>query len=42
MRQAWDGDRLSILTREDPIKANGATISIIGHITIDELRGRTD
>jgi hypothetical protein len=41
MRQAWDGDRLSILTREDPIKASGATISIIGHITIDEL-GRTD
>ena len=38
MRQAWDGDRLSILTREDPIKASGATISIIGHITIDELR----
>jgi Protein of unknown function (DUF3987) len=38
LRQAWDGDRLSILTREDPIKATGATVSIIGHITTEELR----
>jgi hypothetical protein len=38
LRQAWDGDRLSILTREDPIKANGAIVSVIGHITAEELK----
>jgi len=38
LRQAWDGERLSILTREDPIKATGAMISIVAHTTIEELR----
>jgi Protein of unknown function (DUF3987) len=38
LRQAWDGDRLSILTREDPIKASGAIVSIIGHVTQEELK----
>jgi hypothetical protein len=38
LRQAWDGDRLSILTRENPIKATGAIVSIIGHITVSELK----
>ena len=38
LRQAWDADRLSILTKENPVKATGATISIIGQITVEELK----
>jgi Protein of unknown function (DUF3987)/Bifunctional DNA primase/polymerase, N-terminal len=37
MRQAWDGDRLSTLTKNNPTKATGAHVSIIGHITKAEL-----
>lgn len=38
MRQAWDGDALHTLTKNSPLRATGAHISIIGHITPDELR----
>lgn len=38
LRQAWDTGDLRILTRNDPAKATGAHISVIGHITIEELR----
>lgn len=37
VRQAWDGGNLSPLTKSSPIKATGAHISIIGHITREEL-----
>ena len=37
VRQAWDGGNLNPLTKNNPIKATGAHISIIGHITRDEL-----
>ncbi len=37
VRQAWDGARLQVLTRKDPMKATGAHVSIIGHITKPEL-----
>jgi hypothetical protein len=40
MRRAWDGDKLSTMTKHSPLCATGAHISIIGHITIDELRTR--
>ncbi len=40
IRRAWDGDKLSTLTKHSPLCATGAHISIIGHITIDELRAR--
>jgi hypothetical protein len=40
IRNAWDGKRLQTLTRNSPLKATGAHISIIGHITRDELRAR--
>jgi hypothetical protein len=36
-RQAWDGGRLQVLTKKDPMKATDAHISILGHITIAEL-----
>jgi hypothetical protein len=37
MRQGWDGVPLRALTRNSPVKATGAHVSIIGHITIEEL-----
>jgi hypothetical protein len=37
IRQAWDGDTLASLTKGSPFRATGAQISIIGHITADEL-----
>lgn len=36
IRQAWDSDRLSVLTRT-PLKATRAHVTIIGHITQAEL-----
>jgi hypothetical protein len=45
IRKAWDGHTLSTLTKNSPLKATGAHISISGHITEDELRAgitRTD
>jgi hypothetical protein len=41
MRKAWDGSRLSTMTRGSPsLSATNAHISIIGHITVEELRAR--
>jgi hypothetical protein len=37
MRQAWDGIDLRTLTRNSPLKATGAHVSILAHITKDEL-----
>ena len=37
IRNAWDSGNLSILTKNSPARATGAHISIIGHITKDEL-----
>jgi hypothetical protein len=45
LRKAWDGGKLGTLTRNSRLCATGAHISIVGHITADELRariGRTD
>lgn len=42
MRQAWDDGDLSPLTRNNPIKSTGAHVSIIGHITQQELLARMD
>jgi hypothetical protein len=39
-RRAWDGDKLSTLTKSSPLCATGAHISFVGHITEDELRSR--
>jgi hypothetical protein len=40
IRRAWDGGTLSTLTKNSPLKATDAHISIVGHITEDELRAR--
>lgn len=37
VRQAWDSGNLSVLTKNTPAKATGGHISIVGHITKDEL-----
>jgi hypothetical protein len=38
LRSAWDGRPLAILTRSAPARSSSAHISVIGHITQDELR----
>ena len=43
IRDAWDSrERLQTLTKHSPIKATGAHISIIAHITVEELRRMLD
>ena len=43
LRDAWDGrERLETLTKHAPTKASNACISIIAHITIEELRAKLD
>ena len=37
MRNAWDGGVLRTLTRNSPLIATGAHMSVVGHITQDEL-----
>ncbi len=38
LRQAWDGQALSTLTKNAPARSTDAHVSLIGHITTDELR----
>ena len=38
LRNAWDARPLQLLTRTAPVRATGAHISLIGHITAPELR----
>jgi len=37
IREAWDSGRLSTLTKNSPLNATGAHVSIIAHITQEEL-----
>jgi len=37
VRNAWDGKTLQTLTKNSPARATAAHVSIIGHITADEL-----
>ena len=37
IRQAWDSGDLRTLTKASPVRATGAHVSIIGHITLAEL-----
>jgi hypothetical protein len=38
IRSAWETGKLRILTKNSPARATGAHISIVGHITREELR----
>lgn len=40
IRESWDTGDLAVLTRKDPLKATGAHISLVGHITSDELESQ--
>ena len=42
IRQAWDTGELRTLVKNSPAQATGAHISVIGHITKDELRRNLD
>ena len=42
IRAAWDTGMLRTLTRHNPLKATDAHISIVGHITSEELRRHLD
>jgi hypothetical protein len=38
LRQAWDSGNLRTLTKNSPASATDAHISVLGHITVDELK----
>jgi hypothetical protein len=40
MRKTWDGGILATMTRSNPLRATGAHISVVGHITVEELRAK--
>jgi hypothetical protein len=40
LRQAWDGDRLAVRSRNKTTVADFAHVCLIGHITVDELRAK--
>ena len=40
IRQAWDSGDLRVMTKKNPLKASGAHISMIAHITEEELINR--
>ncbi len=42
IREAWDGSELRSLTKNSPAKSTGAHVSIVGHVTRDELRRNLD
>jgi hypothetical protein len=42
VRDGWDRGDLATLTKNSPARATGAHISIVGHITADELRRDLD
>lgn len=38
LRHAWDSGDLRVLTRREPLKATGAHICLVAHVTVEELR----
>jgi len=42
LRQAWDSGDLQNLNKNSPERATGAHLSLVGHITADELRRHLD
>lgn len=40
IREAWDSGDMCVLTRGDPLRTTGAHMSIVAHITREELRAR--
>jgi hypothetical protein len=42
VRDAWDRSELRALTKNSPARSSGAHVSIVGHVTRDELRRNLD
>jgi hypothetical protein len=42
LRDGWDLGRLATLTKNSPARATGAHVSLVGHITAEELRAGLD
>ena len=42
IRQAWDRGDIQAMTKNSPARATGAHVSIVGHITAEELRRELD
>jgi hypothetical protein len=42
LREAWDGKRLEVATKSTPEKATGAHVSVISHVTRDDLLAEMD
>ena len=42
LREAWDGKRLEVATKSAPEKATGAHVSVISHVTRDDLFAEMD
>jgi Protein of unknown function (DUF3987) len=38
VRECWDSGRLRVMTRKDPLVATGAHVSVLGHVTVEEIR----
>lgn len=39
LRQSWDGDRLRVLTRKEPLDVEGVNLAVIANVTSEELLG---
>src|SRR5271155_2506998 len=37
LREAWDGNRLRVLTRKEPLDVDNVNLSVIAHVTPEEL-----
>lgn len=37
VRECWDSGRLRVMTRRDPLVATGAHVSVLAHVTLEEL-----
>jgi hypothetical protein len=42
LRSSWDGDNLRTMTKNSPTRATNPHVSLIGHITLEELRKYLD
>ena len=40
LRDAWDSGDLAVTTRANPLRATGAHVGVVAHVTVDELRAR--
>lgn len=38
LRDAWDRGDLRVMTRKDPLRASGAHVNLLAHVTLEELR----